>query len=123
MARTSTHKTNCPTCGHEVINEILIDLDCNTVAVGNQTAKLKPRGAELLAILAGKMPGFADLHYIRKMMMGGSDVETSDAIVKVHVSQTRSALRGLPVRIENQRWCGYRLVVTHIPEPVSVSRP
>ena len=90
---------------------ITVSLDTNTVATPKGSARLKPRTAELVAILVRAGARGLEYERIATLLWGAARHEIDfDTNVKTHANTARRALEPLGFTVENQRKFGYRLV-------------
>lgn len=105
--------TCCPTCGSTLPSDrIVVDLNVNVVAYGDDKVKLQPRQAELLSILLKNYPKPMARERLKALLFGHNlDEETGYAYVSVQIHHLRKRLKDLPMRIKNHTHVGYALEI------------
>lgn len=100
----------CPCCGQPLPpREIAVDLNSNTLMVGEQHLKIKTRIAEVLSVIIDAWPEIVTRERLSTKVWGLYEIPSEKA-VEVHISNARKLLRPLGWTVKNQYGVGYRLV-------------
>jgi DNA-binding response OmpR family regulator len=111
----------CPCCGQPipVSSDVIVSLNTNSITLRGVTMRLEPREAEVLYVLAERMPAPLTRETIVAKVWGLSDSEAPAKNVDVHVCKLRQKLGRLGLTISKYREGrnslsgGYALVDTH----------
>jgi hypothetical protein len=115
----------CPTCGNPNLPiELKVDLNENVVVHKGRAAKLSPREAEILFVLAERVGQTVRHEYLRSRVYG---VATSDTLetrtIHVQVCRIRRKVAPLSLEIERNHGVGYSLkVVERVADRVPIIR-
>lgn len=103
----------CPLCGGELPADgrVVVNLDSNTLRIGEQLLALTAREAEIMTVLIEAMPGTPAREQMMSRVYGPGGRFTDWNIIRVLVMRLRKKLKPLPLRIEMVPRRGYRLVV------------
>lgn len=103
--------TTCPCCGSVMETKVpVVDLNTNVISWGGKTTKLRPVGAELMAMLVRRSLGIVTFDTLMNGIWGDNEPTDAYAALKVHLSHIRKALGpDSGIRIHNQPGVGYRL--------------
>jgi DNA-binding response OmpR family regulator len=95
----------CPCCGQSipVSDEVLVSLDTNSITVRGVSVRLEPREAEVLFVLAARMPAPIRRETIVAKVWGLWDGEATAKNVDVHICKLRRKLARVGLRIANYR--------------------
>lgn len=115
IAQPST--PSCPTCGGVLPEtKLVVDLNTNVVVLGSHRIKLRPRDAEVMAVLQEYYPRSVSESRIEDRVLGNESGERCREWVRVRISMLRKKLAGLPIHIANTHGVGYRIVMAPVPD-------
>ena len=100
----------CPCCGGPVEERIHVDLNTNTMQIGDGIHRLEPKCAEMMKVLIDRYPatvGYLDLAVGMYGSVDGDSDRTES--VKVYASKMRGYLDQHGVTLQSVRGRGYRL--------------
>jgi DNA-binding response OmpR family regulator len=103
----------CPLCGGELPADgrVMVNLDSNTLRVGEQMILLTAREAEVMTVLIDVMPGVASRQQLMDAVYGRLRSAGDWNVIRVMIMRIRKKIKSLPLRIETVNRRGYRLVV------------
>jgi len=112
----------CPCCGQPipVSNDVIVSLDTNTITVRGASLRLQPREAEILHVLASRMPSPVRRAAIVAVVWGLTEREMTAKNIDTYVSNLRRKLMPIDLAIRTyihgahgQATGGFALVDTH----------
>ncbi len=91
----------CPCCGQliPVSDDVFVSLDTNSITVRGVSLRLQPREAEILHVLAGRMPAPVRRGVITSRVWCVGEREMSAKNVDVHICRLRRKLAPLGLSI------------------------
>ena len=107
----------CPTCSQPISPLTLaVCLQSNVAVRLGREVKLQPTQAEILHAILRRAPQAASLSHLAAKVWGlGNAPDDEPGTLRVMVSQLRTKLAPLSVRIKGRTGAGYRLVLDELP--------
>ncbi len=103
--------TNCPCCGHTLMNDgsIRFDVESGFVVTGGQVAALTKHESEVFHALWEAQPRIlSTANLIEKLYWRGSiDEEPEPKIIDVYICKIRRKMAGMPIKIQTAWGRGY----------------
>lgn len=96
---------NCPCCGQPipVSDDVIVSLDTNSITVRGMSLRLTPRQAEILRVLADKMPAPVRRQTVTARVWCLNERELTEKNLDVHVSNLRHKIAPLGLAIHTHR--------------------
>lgn len=106
----------CPTCGHEITQPeskpaLTVDLRENMAVAGYLGARLRPREAEILAVLLENAPKSVSAQYLEACVVGLTEEYRARGWTYKLICSLRKKIAPMGAKIKNIHGVGYQLQI------------
>jgi DNA-binding response OmpR family regulator len=91
---------------------VSVDLNSNNLIVAGRATLLRPKDAELMAVLLKHHPRVATIDGLIAGIWGHNEPDSVRNVLRINIHRLRKALEGTNVHIMNVVDVGYRVVIS-----------